>query len=160
MNYLIESERLYLRKFNLSDAEAYYQMTRDTDIQKYVEYACAPTLEETIENIDLSYSQSDFVHDYYLLLEDKNLHKIVGAILATESIDSSVLEVCILTHPEFRKKGYMTEALNTFIKYLPTGKILSFCINYQNFASLKTISKLPNVQEVSSNLYRIFQYTV
>ena len=105
MNYLIESERLYLRKFNLSDAEAYYQMTRDTDIQKYVEYACAPTLEETIENIDLSYSQSDFVHDYYLLLEDKNLHKIVGAILATESIDSSVLEVCILTHPEFRKKG-------------------------------------------------------
>ena len=51
MNYQIESERLFLRQFQLNDAVAYHQMTTDKLVQEYVEYACAPTLEETIENI-------------------------------------------------------------------------------------------------------------
>lgn len=160
MNYLIESERLYLRKFQLSDAEAYYQMTTDDAIQKYVEYACAPTLEETIENIELSYAKSDFVHDYYLLLEEKYSHQIVGAIIATESIDSSVLEVCILTHRDFRRNGYMNEALHAFIESLPTGKVLSFCIDHTNIASLQTISRISGVKELPGGKYCIFHYTV
>ncbi len=160
MNYFVESDRLFLRKFQLSDAEAYHEMTNDDAIQKYVEYACAPTLEETIENIELSYSKSDCIHDYYLILEEKYTHQIVGAILSTESIDGSVFEVCILTHRNFRKKGYMTEALQAFISSLPSGKILSFCIHQNNIASLQTISKIPRIQYMSGKIHRIFHYIV
>ncbi len=160
MNYKIESERLFLRQFQLDDAVAYHQMTTDKLVQEYVEYACSPTLEETIENIELSYSKCDFKHDYYLILEEKLSHKIVGAILATQGRDSSTIEVCALIHSNFRKNGYMTEALNAFIASLPQKTVLSFYIKKENIASVKTLGKIPGVKEIYNDDYYMFEYIV
>lgn len=164
MNYMVESERLLLRSFRISDAEAYYQLTLDDEIQKYVAHACAPTFEETLQNIKFSYSQGDFVHDYYLLLEEKQTHKLVGAIIATQIGTQTLLETHILTHRNYRNKGYMSEALNIFISTLPKGTVLIFTVKKNNQASLRTVSKIPGINEILNFIpkttCRIFNYTV
>ena len=51
MNFVVESERLLLRQFEIADVEEYYQMTRDPLIQYYVSFACENTIEETLNAI-------------------------------------------------------------------------------------------------------------
>ena len=148
MNFVVESERLRLRQFELSDVEEYYQMTRDPLIQTYVSFACENTLEETYEAFELCYSVENNPYDFYLILEDKTSHKIVGAIISTAIKTSPlILDVCILTEAMHRQKGYMFEALLAFKDAIPQGTELLFAIKKENQASLKTITKLPGIVE-------------
>ena len=148
MNFVVESERLLLRQFDLADVGEYYQMTQDPLIQHYVSFACENTIEETYEAFEMCYSVKDNPYDYYLILEDKNTHKIVGAIISTAlTTVPLVLDMCILTEASQRKKGYMFEALLAFIEVLPKSTELQFSIRKENIASIKTISKLPGIIE-------------
>lgn len=147
MNYIIESERLILRNFELTDATAYYQMTRDKDIQHYVPYACEETYEETVATIRDYYSVGDFKYDFYIAIEEKETHKLVGAIIATALVLSPLsLDVCILTDKSMRRKGYMYEALCAFKDAVPKGTTLLFAIAEGNTASYRTVSKLVGVK--------------
>lgn len=147
MNFIIESERLILRNFELTDATAYYQMTRDKDIQHYVPYACEKTYEETVATIRDYYSVGDFKYDFYLALEEKESHKLVGAIIATAlELSPLSLDVCILTDKSMRRKGYMYEALCAFKDAVPKGTTLLFAIAAGNTASYRTVSKLVGVK--------------
>ena len=115
MNFVVESERLLLRQFDLADVGEYYQMTRDPLIQHYVCYACENTLEDTYEAFEMCYSVKDNPYDFYLILEEKTSHKIVGAIISTAiKTTPLILDVSILTEANHRKKGYMFEALTAF----------------------------------------------
>lgn len=148
MNLVVESERLLIRQFNLADVGEYYQMTRDPLIQHYVSFACENTIEETFEAFKECYSVENNPYDSYLILENKNSHEIVGAIISTAiKTTPLVLDVCILTEAEHRQKGYMFEALTAFIDVLPNSTELLFAINKENIASLKTVSKLPGIVE-------------
>ena len=71
MSILIYTPRLILRPFKLADAKDYYNITRDSEIKKYVSYACPDSISETIENIKSCYSQADFERDFYLIIEEK-----------------------------------------------------------------------------------------
>ena len=71
MKYSIESTRIILRQFTLEDAEEYFLMTRDDAIQTYVPHAYLKTLTETIQCIDFYYARGDCVHDFYLIIEEK-----------------------------------------------------------------------------------------
>lgn len=149
MNFVVESERLLLRQFELTDVGEYYQMTRDPLIQHYVPFACEQTLENTYEAFEICYSVKNNPYDFYLILEDKASHKIVGAIISTAITTSPlVLDVDILTGADYRKKGYMFEALSAFKKALPKATELLFSVKKENIASLKTVTKLPGIVEV------------
>lgn len=148
MNFVVESERLLLRQFELSDVGEYYQMTQDPLIQHYVSFACEQTLENTYEAFELCYSVKNNPYDFYLILEDKTSHKIVGAIISTAIKTSPlILDVCILTEASQRQKGYMFEALLAFKDAIPKGTELLFAVKKENLASLKTITKLPGIVE-------------
>lgn len=144
MNYIIESERLLLRKFTLNDAKDFYKIIRDRKIKRYVPIACLKTLKETQETINNYYSHCDCMQDFYLVIEDKQSHKIIGAIFAFGLLASKTFEMDILIAKRQRRKGYMTEALLAFISNLPKGSELFFVVDKTNKASLKTVSKLPN----------------
>lgn len=148
MNFVVESERLLLRQFEMSDVGEYYQMTQDPLIQHYVSFACEQTLENTYEAFELCYSVKNNPYDFYLILEDKTSHKIVGAIISTAiKTTPLILDVCILTEASHRKKGYMYEALLAFKDAIPKGTELLFAVKKENLASLKTITKLPGIVE-------------
>lgn len=148
MNFVVESERLLLRQFELTDVGEYYQMTRDPLIQNYVPFACEQTLENTYEAFELCYSVKNNPYDFYLIFEDKTSHKIIGAVISTAITTTPLsLDVCIFTGAEYRKKGYMTESLLAFIDALPKSTTLEFTVDKENLASLKTIRKLPGIVE-------------
>lgn len=148
MNFVVESERLLLRQFKLTDVGEYYQMTQDPLIQMYVPFACENTLEDTYEAFEMCYSVENNPYDFYLILEEKTSHKIVGAIIST-AIETYPLrlDVCILTAAEHRRNGYMNEALVAFKDAIPKSTELLFTVNAENLASLKTIRKLPGIVE-------------
>ena len=162
MNFVVESERLLLRQFELADVGEYYQMTLDPLIRTYVPFACENTIEETYEAFEVCYSVKDNPYDFYLILEEKNSKKIVGAIISTAiKTEPLVLDVCILTNANYRQKGYMTEALLAFKDALPKSTELLFSIKKENFASLKTITKLPGIiKKPLTDHAEFFQYSL
>lgn len=148
MKFFVESDRLRIRQFSLLDVESYYKMTQDPLIQRYVSFACTDSIEETYEAFECCYSVENNPYDFYLILEDKTSSEIVGAIISTAITTSPlVLDVCILTNAAHRQKGYMYEALISFIDAIPKETELLFAINKENIASLKTVTKLPGIVE-------------
>ena len=161
MKTLCESERIRLRKFVDGDLFDYYQMTRDPAIKEYVPHACPENIEEAVENITI-YSNGDFIHDFYIVIEKKENHQMIGAIIATELLNKN-LEVCMMIAPDFRRKGYMTEALKLFSSIIPRNFTLVFAIKSDNTASLNTVSKIENIREgdfstdgITGMCYRFF----
>ncbi len=164
MNYVVESERIRLRKFQPDDVMNYYKMTRDPAIQKYVPYACDETIEETAESVAI-YCNGDFINDFYIVIEEKSTKQMIGAIFANRMTKDSTKEVSIMTSAQFRKKGVMKEAIKLFISSLPPRTKLSFSIESSNIASIKTVTSIENIIEILSysdletgTLYRHFIY--
>lgn len=166
MRYSTESQRLILRSFTLADSEAYFEMTQDPDIRKYVPNSYGDTLEET-QNLIKDYIKGDCVRDFYLVLEEKSTHELIGAIIATTCPFYSQIDMCIMSRADCRRKGYIIEALYAFISTLPKHTKLNFLIEKDNENSLSTVSKLSGIKEVSHLLFpeiqkehRSFEYVV
>ncbi len=160
----IETERLVLRQFRLSDAKDYFEMTRDSAIKEYIPYGLPNSKKHAQELIKESYSQ----YEYYLVLESKETHKFVGTIMAILNEDSEY-DLCLMIVSEQRGKGYLTEAIKAFIKTFPSGTVLAWEIRNDNEASLRAVYKIENVYEVDSIFnvkgyekyyFREFRYTV
>lgn len=142
----IESERLILRKFKLSDVKPYFNMTQDKSIQDYVPYVCATNYFRTFMRV-LQFIHGNSKDNYYIALEEKNSKKIIGAIVAIRTQQKN-FDMNILLDSNSRRKRYMSEALTAFIKIMPQNSELVFVIDKTNTASLNTVSKLPNIKEV------------
>lgn len=147
MTILAESERLLLRKFKLSDAKAYYQITRDKTAQDFVPYANIKSLRDSI-TCTKQFVYGDFTNNYYVVLEEKTSGKMIGAIFAARTLKNS-FDMNILIDVNSRRKGYMFEALSTFISsIIPHGSELIFVVDKTNIASYHTVTKLPGITEV------------
>lgn len=158
MNYLIESERLFLRSFNIEDVEEFYQMTRDKLIYQYLCYHSKDTLNEFYELVEY-YIKSD---DFYLVIEEKKSGHIIGTLFANHTLKNKI-EISYMISRNFRKKGYMSEALSAFIKSVPSGFTLDFYIDANNIASIKTVQKIRGIKELKFNIktenaFRAFSY--
>lgn len=153
---VIETKRLILRPFQLEDAPAYFKITQDDAIRKFVPYASPSTLEEAIQDIRVYYSNGDFVHDFYLIIEVRETHTVVGALIVTQDINGE-FSMSLVMGVNHRMKGYMLEALNGFIANMPSGATLSFLVEKQNSASLELMSKLDVIEtEYNSKKHRKF----
>ena len=156
--FILESERLRIRRFKLADAAEYFKMTRDPLIQEYVPFACENSLEETQEVILNYYSSCDCTYDFFLVIEEKETQKLVGAIIAISLTSYNFLEVSILTEQSSRRKGYMYEALCTFKDAFEPSTKLLFVIEKDNIASLNTVTKLEGISEEPSDSLNLQNY--
>ena len=80
---------------------------------------------------------------------EKQTKKVIGALIATQAEKENVFDMAILIDKKSRRNGYMSEALLTFISAIPKESTLKFVVDKTNAASLRTVSKLPNLQSKS-----------
>lgn len=159
MDFSIETPRLLLRPFSLEDTKAYFQMTRDPDIQQYIPGACPDTLEETRHNIKTYYTKCDFKNDFYLLIEEKASQQIVGFIEITLEPRGKDFDCCYFIHKLHRRKGYLKEILPAFLeKVYSPGMEIYFSIESSNTPSLTFIRQMDNVFEIANSTYYVFLY--
>ena len=128
---MIMTERLLLRPFKISDAKAYFELTRDDSIMEYVPYVCPESLDKSIKEIEECCLKADCIHDFYFAIEHKISHKLIGALIITQNLKHE-FDMNYIIGKKFRKKGYMIEALEGFIKYMPKSSELLFIIKSKN----------------------------
>ena len=148
----IKSSRLILRPFTISDTENYFDMLADSEIQKYINfYPCFLFFHEVLEKVK-EFSKCDFKTNFYFVIENSSTHELVGALLVKQTFFNNKFRVTMMIHKDHRKKGYMTEALNAFIDYIPCNSKLVFIIYKKNYASLRTVGKLPGLKKTPYEL--------
>ena len=150
-NFFIQTSKIILRPFTISDAADYFELTNDKKIQRYINN-CSHFLffHETLRKVE-EYSKCDFKTNFYMVIEDSSTRKLVGALLISQ-IRKNVFDVTMMTHKDHRQKGFMTEALNAFTNYLPINNKLVFFVFRNNYASLHTIKKIQGIKLDSSEL--------
>lgn len=139
----LKTERLILRPFTSADAEEYFEITRDPEIQKYIRFYCPKTLEKAKENIrfweclHITPDSDSFV----LAIEEPKSQKLIGAFIAYKNATDKH-EVSMLIAKQYRRQGYMTEVLKAFINFVPEGTKLNFDIKLENLPSLSVVQAI------------------
>lgn len=117
---IIETERLVLRKFKLSDGEAMYKnWANDPEVTKFLTWPPHNSVEVT-KDILKSWCDSYKNKKYYqwaIVLKDNGEEPIgsIGAVSQDENIDMIHIGYCM--GKKWWKKGIMSEALSAVIDY-------------------------------------------
>lgn len=146
---VINTNRLILRPFKVEDATSFFEITQDEAIKKFVPYASPKSISEAKQDIITYYSNGDFIHDFYLIIELKSNKEIIGALIVTQNIESE-FDMSLIISKDYRNKGYMSEAIQAFIQNMPSNSCLSFLVMEENQASLALMSHL-KLTEVDCN---------
>jgi len=116
---LIETERLILRKFKITDTEDMYNnWASDDDVTRYITWATHKNIEETREVVAKYILDSDRDNFYHWCIEIKKTGDVVGSIGAFRLFDDlKLFEVGYCIGKEFWNMGITTEAMNAIIKF-------------------------------------------
>lgn len=123
MNHLgtktIETERLILRKFNMSDAEyMYYNWANDDDVTKYITWPTHGNIEVSKDVVSRIMKEYESEIKYEWCIELKENGKVIGDISAPRVFDNiETVEIGYVLGKNYWNKGIVTEALNAVIKY-------------------------------------------
>lgn len=115
----IETDRLILRKFQISDAEQMYtNWATDENTNRYVSWPMHKSVEETrtiVQNWIAEYEEISF----NWVVELKETHEIIGNIMVISiSLKHSNCEIGYCYGSAYWGNGYATEALKAVIDYL------------------------------------------
>lgn len=115
----LETERLILRRFELSDAEKVYNnWTSNPKVSQYVSWSPHKSINETRELLN-SWIERYATNSYNWAVELKDSHILIGNISAISvSRKHHNCEIGYCYGPEFWGKGYATEALRAVIDYM------------------------------------------
>ncbi len=116
---LIETERLILRKFKLTDAEGMYNnWASDDDVTRYITWATHKNIEETKEVVSKYVTESEKNNYYHWCIELKETGEQVGSIGAFRLFDDlQLFEVGYCIGKKFWNMGITTEAMHALIKF-------------------------------------------
>lgn len=144
---LIETERLILRKIDKDDYPLVYKnWTSDPLVSRYLSWDTHQSEENTKAYIEYkvnNYEGHDFCFDWIVVLKENN--EPIGEISAVRvSLLHDLVEMGDCYGSKFWNKGYATEALKAFIKYMfeeaEVGMIIA-CHMSNNPASGKVMIK-------------------
>lgn len=118
---LIETERLILRRFEVSDAEAvYHNWTKDYEVTKYLTWPTHNSLEITkrvLEDWINNYSDSRF-YQWAIVLKGHS-DKPIGSISVVHiKEDLDIMEIGYCIGREYWNQGITSEAFQGVIKFL------------------------------------------
>ena len=142
----IETNRLILRRFSLSDAgSAYENWASDAELQDAYGEPAYATVRETTELLEKymkKYAQNDYFRWAIIERESGSCIGQIAYFLVDKNNHFAEIEYCVGAH--FQKNGYATEATRAVITYgfreIQLHKV-QICVRPQNAASRRVIEK-------------------
>lgn len=116
---LIETERLILRKFKLTDyKDMYNNWASDDDVTRYITWATHKNMDETKEVVTKYVIDSEKDNYYHWCIELKETGEAVGGIGAFRLFeDLSLFEVGYCIGKKSWNQGITTEAMHAIFKF-------------------------------------------
>lgn len=147
----LETERLILRKYKLSDAEDMYNnWGTDPNCNKYLPWELHKNIEETKEILnDWTESYKEDKFKWIIVLKENNV-AIGGINVVRLNKKNDICEIGYCIGSKFWNKGYTTEALNRVLDYLFNECDLYLIEAYHhktNIASEKVMGKCGMMKE-------------
>jgi len=115
----IRTQRLTLRKIELSDAEAMFRnWARDPDISRYMRWTAHNDVEETraIIQVWLNEYRADSTYHWGICLQNGEIFGSVGVIITAEADFKAEIGYCI--GRSWWGQGYTSEAVRAVIDYM------------------------------------------
>ena len=143
MRLTLETERLILRPFEITDAEDMFNnWTSDDEVSKYVKWSTHQSVDETKELLsywDAQYNKPERINFAIVLKENNELIggiDVVGYIEGMPVIGYNISRI-------YWNNGYMTEACKKVLEYLFSigHKVVQIDAVVENKASNKVITK-------------------
>lgn len=133
----LETERLILRDWQVSDADDYYEMFKDPDVQNMGAKICS-TYQESLRSVRVLNQCQEC---WAIVL--KNSGVVIGSIWL-ENRPDSCKEIEYGIAKRYQNNGYVTEAIKRVLEYSFTELALSSVVAYiyiDNLKSIKVIQK-------------------
>lgn len=154
INKFLETERLYLREFQIDDFAAVHEYGSLPDFSQY-ELWGPNTEPHSMQFIEEAIAKSLQVprleYEMAIILKDTD-ELIGGAHISLASEKSAIAEIGYAVNPRFQKQGYATEVSRALIKYgfehFNLRVIYATC-DTRNIASYKVLEKC-NMQRVGT----------
>ena len=141
----LSTERLSLRQINLNDKSEIFFLRSNIQVMKYFDRPMAQTIDDSvafIKNLNHDLINNEGITWAITL---KSIPKLIGTIGFWRIIkDHFRAEIGFMLHPDFMRKGIMTEALTEVVKYGFTKMKLHSIeanVNPQNSASIKLLER-------------------
>jgi ribosomal-protein-alanine N-acetyltransferase len=113
------SDRLILRRIDLSDASDMYEYTSNPEVCKYLEWDAHTEKDQVVSFINLIMDEYETDNTKFLWgIELLNEKKLIGVLRIFDlSIKNHRGEVSYILNPNYQGKGYMVESLKAFFSY-------------------------------------------
>jgi len=151
----LSTDRLIIRDPLSTDLDDWHRILSDSDTMYYLQDIMTNTLEESKQNLDdaIAESQSHNREKYFFTIVAKESNAYVGSVgyTVTEATPvGKLVHVGYFMFPEFRGKGYMTEALREVIRFAfednDVFRISTGCLS-ENNASERVMQKCGFIME-------------
>ncbi len=142
---ILETERLYARKFELNDLENLYELLSDEEVMRY--YPKTLSKDETKEWLEriLDNYENDGVSWWTVYLKASDEFIGQAGIVCREVEGQKQFMTAYMLHKKFWGRGYATEAVRALIDYgfnkIGLKKIITL-IRPENFPSVKVAERL------------------
>jgi len=113
-----ESERLLYRAYSLEDAQTLFKLRRHKSVSKYMDSTIPTRIEDSEKRIKGYHTAFAENKGITWAIIEKDSHQLIGDF-GIWGIDkkNSRGKIGYILHPDFWRKGYMTEAMNTIIRF-------------------------------------------
>ena len=141
----LKTERLWLRKIGVTDADDMYSYSSREDVTKFLLWDAHPDplyTEQYIRYLQERYAVGDF-YDYAIVLRENG--RMIGTVgFTTFDLPNYSAELGYVVSPEYQGRGYATEAVSALISFgfekCDLARISAVCMQ-ENVASLRVMEK-------------------
>jgi len=150
MKLILETDRLILREFLLSDAEAFFAMDSNPNVHQYLWNKPVQKMEETIEIIEFvrkQYTENGIGRFAMILKETNEFIGWAGLKFNTEIVnnETNFYDIGYRLVEKFWGKGYASEATFAWLKYAfetMNIKTIEAAAHTENGASNRILQKI------------------
>lgn len=145
---VIKTTRLILTQLNYDDAEEIYFLRSDEQVCKYIDHPRANSIKDAENFIAKINNGIDDAQWIMWAVRSKGFEKLIGTIcLWNFSDDKKKADIGFVLHPNYQRKGVMSEAVKDVLRY-----------GFSNLMLNEIVGEVVNENSASINLMKKFDF--